>query len=108
LADPRTQRFKWNSSNRRPLRVLEALAVLLLAGETHCCLVWARRGGSQGSSATAHDPFPTALGRGPMRELRRLMAEVLPHGRIRHICCEMMRVNRREKDVPTTAMLTKS
>ncbi len=43
-----------------------------------------------------------------MRELRRLMAEVLPHGRIRHICCEMMRVNRREKDVPTTAMLTKS
>lgn len=40
--------------------------------------------------------------------MRRLIAKVLPHGRIRHIRCEMVRVNRREKDSSATAMLAKS
>jgi len=40
--------------------------------------------------------------------LRRLIAEALPHGRIRHRRYEMVRVNRREKDSSATVMLAKS
>ncbi len=39
-----------------------------------------------------------------VREVKRLMAEALPDGRIQHIRYEMVRVNRREKDFSTTAI----
>ncbi|MCK4284004.1 MAG: Gfo/Idh/MocA family oxidoreductase, partial [Candidatus Brocadiae bacterium] len=39
-----------------------------------------------------------------VRELKRLMSETLPDGRIQHIRYEMVRVNRREKDFSTTAI----